>query len=133
MLTVPNTMELGKMIFSTAEESKHGRTTVDMRVTISMDANMALVFTLGVMVASMLAIGTTTRYKVLESISGQTVAVLKENGRKTTCKVLAYIIGLTVARIKVGTITIKNTGMESTSGLMAAATKATGIEANNTD
>ena len=55
------------------------------------------------------------------------------SGRKVICMASESISGVTSDSTKVNTLMIKNTGMESMSGLTVAYTKDIGKMVNNTD
>jgi hypothetical protein len=87
---------------------------------------MDMVYIIGLMVQSMMVIGTMERYLASVSTPGLKEKSTEENGKTITCMVLAFKFGLMEELIQVSLETTRKMDMESTSGKMVASMKVSG-------
>ena len=129
--TVPNTSATGKRINSTAMVSKHGQMLPNMRATTNSAKSMESVPLSGPTDQPILenSIITISMEKVFTL--GPTTASTKVNGEPTKCTVKELLPGLTEESISVSTPRTRKRAMESSYGLMVAATEANGSMENS--
>ena len=80
-----------------------------------------------------MASGTRTRCRDSERVSGRTEGSTRENFSTIKCTVVVFLRGMMVGYIQGSTRTIINTASVSSPGLTAAASKASGLTANDSD
>jgi hypothetical protein len=127
-----NTLVNGERINSTDSELKLGLMVLNMKVIMNMERNMEPVLSNGLMDPCTSESFITTTSTAREFIPGQTAVSTRENGATTRCMEREPSLGQMVASMLVSTLMIRNKVTESSSGLTADATRATGKEVSNT-
>ena len=122
----------GKMISSTARESKFGMRGHSMMDNTFKERRKGLVFTHGQMVQLMKEIGLTTRSSDKESTCGKTAGGSMENGRITIWKATEFTIGPMADDMKVSITTIRNVATVCIFGPTVVSMKAGGTRVSNT-
>lgn len=100
-LTVQNTSVIGKMMFSTAEDKRHGLTARRLRAIMWKAKSMDREPTSGLMALHLVGDGPTTRLMATAFTYGQMVENSKETGKTTTCTARESTPGLMVDAMKV--------------------------------
>ena len=99
-LTVQNTSVIGKMMFSTAEDKRHGLMARRLRATMWRAKSMDREPTSGLMALNLVGDGPTTRLMAMAFTCGQMVENSKEIGKTTTCMARESTPGLMVDAMK---------------------------------
>ena len=102
-----------------------------MKAVTKMAKNMVTEFTLGLMALFSKVTFRTIKLMDPVLIIGETVELMKENGKTTICTDKVNINGLTKGNTRVNTLRIKRRVTESTSTLMEVSIRVCGRLANN--
>ncbi len=122
----------GKMICSTATESKPGPTSLSMKATMLLAASTELEATSGTMDLCTQVTGGKTRFLASESTRGSMEDATKENGSTITWKEWASTFGMMAECTRGSTKMTRNMDSVSIRGLTSAAMRATGTRASST-
>ncbi len=114
-----------------AKEGSTGLTKHHMKVTISMERNMARAYSIGQTGHSIRASSTRTTLRDKDSISGQMVAYIMVFGSIIKCTVKAFSRGLMAVATKEAMSRIRSRVTEPLSGPMARSTWVIGLMADS--
>ena len=121
----------GKMICKMVQERKSLRMVRNMMVCLRMERNGVKELTNGQMILCILATGSTTISKEMESIDGPTAEFTMDNGKKTNYTAKVFIPGLMAENMKENTKMIRNMVLAHTIGQTEKHTKDNGSTASN--
>jgi hypothetical protein len=132
-LMEPCTRVNGRMIYSMDAVLRLGLTRVGMKATTLSDASTASEATSGTMEVNILVTGAKTKLAESECIAGSMAVDTKVNGWKITWRAWESTYGMMGVCTRASIKMTKNMDLAFIPGLMAAATRGTGIEANSMD
>jgi hypothetical protein len=121
----------GKMICKMVPEKKSLKMVQNMTVCSKMERNGVKALTNGQTILCILATGSTTTSREMESIDGPTAEFTMDNGKKTNYMAKVFILGLTAENMKENTKMIRNMVLALTIGQTEKHTKDNGSMASS--